>query len=46
MPVKELTQLLQPEEAEVIRIAGALPYRDFMTRRRSPPAHAWRHAPG
>jgi protoporphyrinogen oxidase len=31
MPVKELTQLLQPEDAEVNRIAGALPYRDFMT---------------
>jgi protoporphyrinogen oxidase len=31
MPVKQLSQLLQPEDAEVIRIAGALPYRDFMT---------------
>ena len=31
MPVKELTRLLQPEDAAVSRIAGALPYRDFMT---------------
>jgi protoporphyrinogen oxidase len=31
MPVKELSQLLQPEDEEVVRIAGALPYRDFMT---------------
>jgi protoporphyrinogen oxidase len=31
MPVKELTGLLQPQSREVERIAGALPYRDFMT---------------
>lgn len=31
MPVKELTELLQPEDREVLRIAAALPYRDFMT---------------
>jgi protoporphyrinogen oxidase len=31
MPVKELATLLQPQDAEVLRIAGALPYRDFMT---------------
>jgi protoporphyrinogen oxidase len=31
MPVKELTQLLQPESPEVVAIAGTLPYRDFMT---------------
>jgi protoporphyrinogen oxidase len=31
MPVKRVTQLLQPDDAEVARIAGALPYRDFMT---------------
>jgi protoporphyrinogen oxidase len=31
MPVKKLTELLQPSDAEVARIAGALPYRDFMT---------------
>jgi protoporphyrinogen oxidase len=31
MPVKELATLLQPEDTEVLRIAGALPYRDFMT---------------
>ena len=31
MPVKELTQLLQPESPAVVAIAGALPYRDFMT---------------
>jgi protoporphyrinogen oxidase len=31
MPVKRLTELLQPSDAEVSRIAGALPYRDFMT---------------
>jgi protoporphyrinogen oxidase len=31
MPVKELTALLRPEDAEIARIAGALPYRDFMT---------------
>lgn len=31
MPVKELTQLLQPETPEIVDIAGALPYRDFMT---------------
>jgi protoporphyrinogen oxidase len=31
MPVKDLCALLQPSEPEVVRIAGALPYRDFMT---------------
>jgi len=31
MPVKELARLLQPSDPEVLRIAGALPYRDFMT---------------
>jgi protoporphyrinogen oxidase len=31
MPVKELTELLQPEDPSVVRIASALPYRDFMT---------------
>jgi protoporphyrinogen oxidase len=31
MPVKELTQLLQPETPEIVDIADALPYRDFMT---------------
>ena len=31
MPVKELTELLQPQSAEVSTIATALPYRDFMT---------------
>jgi protoporphyrinogen oxidase len=31
MPVKELTQQLQPQSPQVASIAGALPYRDFMT---------------
>jgi protoporphyrinogen oxidase len=31
MPLKELSQLLQPENPEIIRIASALPYRDFLT---------------
>lgn len=31
MPVKELTELLQPEDQAVLRTAAALPYRDFMT---------------
>jgi protoporphyrinogen oxidase len=31
MPVKELAALLQPEDQQVVQIAGALPYRDFMT---------------
>jgi len=31
MPVKELTELLQPEDPDIVRIASALPYRDFMT---------------
>ena len=31
MPMAELTRLLQPEDAEVARIAAQLPYRDFMT---------------
>ena len=31
MPVRDLTAMLQPDDAEVIRIADRLPYRDFMT---------------
>lgn len=31
MPVKDLATLLKPQDTEVLRIAGALPYRDFMT---------------
>ena len=31
MPVKELAELLQPEDPQVTRIAAPLPYRDFMT---------------
>jgi protoporphyrinogen oxidase len=31
MPMQELTGLLQPPSPEIARIAGALPYRDFMT---------------
>lgn len=31
MPVKELVDLLEPDDAAVARIAGSLPYRDFMT---------------
>ena len=31
MPVKDLTALLKPADAEIARVAGALPYRDFMT---------------
>jgi len=31
MPLSALTAQLQPEDSEVARIAGALPYRDFMT---------------
>jgi protoporphyrinogen oxidase len=31
MPVKELTELLQPEDSLVTAIAAILPYRDFMT---------------
>lgn len=31
MPIRELTTQLQPEDGEIGRIAGALPYRDFMT---------------
>ena len=31
MPVKDLTAFLKPDDAEVGRIANALPYRDFMT---------------
>jgi protoporphyrinogen oxidase len=31
MAVKDLAGLLQPEDDEVVRIAAALPYRDFMT---------------
>ncbi len=31
MPVRELTAMLQPDDAAVIRIADRLPYRDFMT---------------
>jgi protoporphyrinogen oxidase len=31
MPVKELAAMLAPQDAEVIRVAERLPYRDFMT---------------
>jgi protoporphyrinogen oxidase len=31
MPIKELTGLLQPDNAHISGIAAALPYRDFMT---------------
>jgi len=31
MPLRELTQLLRPEDSDVVRIASGLPYRDFMT---------------
>ena len=31
MPVKELSEFLKPEDGDVVRIAGSLPYRDFMT---------------
>jgi protoporphyrinogen oxidase len=31
MPIKELTGLLHPEDPKVVAVAGALPYRDFMT---------------
>ncbi|MCW5893529.1 MAG: NAD(P)/FAD-dependent oxidoreductase [bacterium] len=31
LPVSELTAMLRPADAEVARIAAALPYRDFMT---------------
>jgi protoporphyrinogen oxidase len=31
MPVRELTAMLGPSDAQVIRIADRLPYRDFMT---------------
>jgi protoporphyrinogen oxidase len=31
MPVRDLTRLLQPTDAEVGRVADQLPYRDFMT---------------
>jgi len=31
MPVKELATLLQPDDAQVLRIASQLPYRDFIT---------------
>jgi protoporphyrinogen oxidase len=31
MPVRDLTAMLQPDDAGVIRIADRLPYRDFMT---------------
>jgi protoporphyrinogen oxidase len=31
MPVKELTELLQPPSPHIAAIASALPYRDFMT---------------
>ena len=31
MPIKELTELLQPDDPEIGRIASALPYRDFMS---------------
>lgn len=31
IPISELTALLNPEDSQVARIAGGLPYRDFMT---------------
>ena len=31
MPVRELTEMLKPDDTRVIRIADRLPYRDFMT---------------
>jgi len=31
MPVSELTAMLRPDDASIIRIAERLPYRDFMT---------------
>jgi protoporphyrinogen oxidase len=31
MPVRDLTAMLEPEDAAVTQIAGGLPYRDFMT---------------
>jgi protoporphyrinogen oxidase len=31
MPIRELTELLRPEDPEVVRTAAGLPYRDFMT---------------
>lgn len=31
MPVRDLTAMLQPDDADVIRVADQLPYRDFMT---------------
>jgi protoporphyrinogen oxidase len=31
MPVRELTAMLEPDDARVLRVANGLPYRDFMT---------------
>ncbi len=31
MPVRDLTAMLGPDDAEVLRVADRLPYRDFMT---------------
>jgi protoporphyrinogen oxidase len=31
MPIRELTAFLQPEDPQVLAVATALPYRDFMT---------------
>jgi protoporphyrinogen oxidase len=31
MPVRDLTAMLEPSDADVIRVADRLPYRDFMT---------------
>jgi protoporphyrinogen oxidase len=31
MPIKELAELLRPEDPKVLQIASQLPYRDFMT---------------
>jgi protoporphyrinogen oxidase len=31
MPVSELTAMLRPDDSHVLRVAGELPYRDFMT---------------
>lgn len=31
MPVRDLTSMLQPDDAQVLRVSEGLPYRDFMT---------------
>ncbi len=49
MPVSDLTALLNPSDAQVIRIASRLPYRDFMTAglllRRMKSPHGGRESP-